>query len=148
MKGKQDKFYLVKQDALPDIFFKVMEVKEGIKSQKYSSVNQASKAVGISRSAYYKYRNSVFSYQGSDLAAIDVFQLLLAIDLLSLNQLLALFQEMNFCVLSFQQAPISHGTCSVQIICRKSKKEKTRQLITKLENLTGLIKLSHQAIHN
>ena len=148
MKKEQEKFYLVKRDALPEVFSKVMQVKEGIKTKKYPSVNQASKAVGLSRSAYYKYRNSVFSYQGSDLAAIDVFQLLIAVDLISLDRVLFFFSELDFYLLSFQQTPISYGTCSVQVICRKNTREKIRRLLAKLENTSGLIKVSHQELYN
>ncbi len=55
-------FYLVKADMLPDVFQKVMEVKHLLSSGRAESVNAAVAMVGLSRSAYYKYKDSVFPF--------------------------------------------------------------------------------------
>jgi len=44
---KTEKFYLVEKRALPEVFRKVIQVKEGIRTNLYPSINQAVKSVGI-----------------------------------------------------------------------------------------------------
>jgi chorismate mutase len=55
-------FFLVKADMLPDVFNKVMAVKRLINSGKADSVNEAVQKVGLSRSAYYKYKDAVLPF--------------------------------------------------------------------------------------
>jgi chorismate mutase len=55
-------FFLVKSDMLPDVFNKVMAVKRLINSGKADSVNEAVQKVGLSRSAYYKYKDAVLPF--------------------------------------------------------------------------------------
>jgi len=59
---KESEFYLIKADILPDVFKKVMEVKRLLSSKKVASVNEAVKIAGISRSAFYKYRDFVLPF--------------------------------------------------------------------------------------
>lgn len=56
--------YLVVIDSrvIPEIFVKVLEVKKVIASKKEKSLAAACKKAGISRSAYYKYKDYVFLY--------------------------------------------------------------------------------------
>lgn len=55
-------FYLVKSDMLPDVFVKVMAVKRMLSSGKADSVNEACQKIGLSRSAYYKYKDAVLPF--------------------------------------------------------------------------------------
>ena len=58
----EGEFFLVKAEVLPDVFLKVMEVKRLLSAGKADSVNEAVQRVGISRSAYYKYKDSLFPF--------------------------------------------------------------------------------------
>jgi len=59
-KVKEDKnFFIVDKSVLPEIFLKVMEVKNLLESKKEKTVQDAVSKVGISRSAFYKYRDAV-----------------------------------------------------------------------------------------
>lgn len=59
MKEDQN-FYIVDKSVLPEIFLKVMEVKNLLESGKEKTVQDAVNKVGISRSAFYKYRDAVY----------------------------------------------------------------------------------------
>ncbi len=59
---KKAEYYLIQSDVLPEVFIKVMEVKRLLGSGKASSVNQAVKIAELSRSAYYKYKDSVLPF--------------------------------------------------------------------------------------
>lgn len=53
---------LVNASALPDVFQKVVQAKKLIASGKAKTASEASRLCGISRSAYYKYKDCVFEY--------------------------------------------------------------------------------------
>ena len=55
-------FFLVKSDMLPEVFIKVMAVKRLLNSGKADSVNEAVQKIGLSRSAYYKYKDAVMPF--------------------------------------------------------------------------------------
>lgn len=57
---REEKFYIVNEKSLPDIFKKVIEVKENIELGNAKDISEAIKLVGISRSTYYKYKDNVF----------------------------------------------------------------------------------------
>ncbi len=56
------KYYLVDTSVLPEVFIKVIEVKKLLSVGATKNVNDAVKEVGISRSAFYKYRDYVFPF--------------------------------------------------------------------------------------
>ncbi|MBO8177525.1 ACT domain-containing protein [Aeribacillus pallidus] len=56
------KFYLVREDVLPEAMKKTLEAKELIERKKVSSIWDAVKKVDLSRSAFYKYRDTVFPF--------------------------------------------------------------------------------------
>ena len=56
------KMLLVNSAALPDVFQKVVEAKKLIASGEAKTASEASRMCGLSRSAYYKYKDSVFEY--------------------------------------------------------------------------------------
>jgi chorismate mutase len=63
---KQDKsnkkFYLVREDVLTEAMKKTLEAKEMIERGKVESVWDAVQRVDLSRSAFYKYRDTVFPF--------------------------------------------------------------------------------------
>lgn len=56
----EDKFYIVDGDILQDVIKKVVEVKKMLHAGKVKDITEGVKTVGISRSAYYKYKDKVF----------------------------------------------------------------------------------------
>lgn len=57
-----DEYFLVKSEILPEVFLKVMSVKRLLNSGKARSVNEAVQKIGLSRSAYYKYKDSIMPF--------------------------------------------------------------------------------------
>lgn len=58
-------YLVVNKDVLPEIFPKVIEVKELMEKGDNIQVSEVVKQVGISRSAYYKYKDHVHSINKS-----------------------------------------------------------------------------------
>lgn len=59
---KEETFYLVREDVLPDAMRKTLEVKKLLDRKKAESVADAVQKVDLSRSAFYKYRDAVFLF--------------------------------------------------------------------------------------
>lgn len=57
------KLIVVDSKVLPDVILKVLDAKKMIARGEAKSSVDACKTVGISRSAYYKYKDSVFTYE-------------------------------------------------------------------------------------
>lgn len=53
-------YFVVEGDVLPEIFSKVVQVKQLLYKGHVKDITEGVKVVGISRSAYYKYRDKVF----------------------------------------------------------------------------------------
>ena len=62
MKGN---YLVVDKKVLPDVYEKVLEVKNLLKEEKIKEITEATKVVGISRSVYYKYKDHVFEFSES-----------------------------------------------------------------------------------
>ena len=60
--GGKAEYYIVEVSALPEVILKVIEAKKLIESGKEKTIQGAAAAAGISRSAFYKYRDSVFPF--------------------------------------------------------------------------------------
>lgn len=60
---KNPKYYIVEASALPEVFLKVAEAKRLLSTGEATTVNEATRITGISRSAFYKYRDAVLPFQ-------------------------------------------------------------------------------------
>ncbi|CAC7715605.1 ACT domain-containing protein [Staphylococcus aureus] len=54
------KFYLIREDVLPESVVKTLKIKDALKSDPTLSIYDAVKQFDLSRSAFYKYRETIF----------------------------------------------------------------------------------------
>ena len=54
---KKNKYYVVRDKALPEVLQKVVEVKRLLETDKNMTVQEAAEQVGLSRSSFYKYKD-------------------------------------------------------------------------------------------
>lgn len=59
---REEEFYIVKKKALPEVLLKVVEAKRLLDSERVMTVQEATDAVEISRSSFYKYRDDIFPF--------------------------------------------------------------------------------------
>lgn len=60
--NKETMYYLVDSRVLPEVFSKVMQTKKILGMNDAVTINDATKKTGISRSTYYKYKDSVLPF--------------------------------------------------------------------------------------
>ncbi|HHW02959.1 MAG TPA: ACT domain-containing protein [Thermoanaerobacterales bacterium] len=70
-------FYIIKDEILPDIVRKTVKAKELLKSGKVRTINEATERVGMSRSAFYKYKDFIFPLYEASLGKIITISLVL-----------------------------------------------------------------------
>lgn len=60
------RMYIVDSRILPDVYAKVIEVKDLLRSGDAITIQEACQRIGLSRSAFYKYKDSVFDFMSSE----------------------------------------------------------------------------------
>ena len=61
-----DKYYVLKERAVPEVLLKVVEAKRLIESGQAESILDATEMVGISRSSFYKYKDDISIFHKKD----------------------------------------------------------------------------------
>ncbi len=59
---EEDKYFIVKKKAVPEVLLKVVEAKRLLESERAVTVQEAADAVEISRSSFYKYKDDIFPF--------------------------------------------------------------------------------------
>ena len=59
---EKEKYFLVREKAVPEVLLKVIEAKRLLDSGKADTVQEATEQLGISRSSFYKYKDDIFPF--------------------------------------------------------------------------------------
>ncbi len=113
--AKETKYYIVEASALPEVFVKVAEAKRLLSVGEASTVGEATQMTGISRSAFYKYRDAVLPFQNMMTGRIITFQLLLHDAPGILSSLLQTFAELKANIITINSIVPTNGTAVVTI---------------------------------
>lgn len=135
------KYYIVEASALPEIFLKVAEAKRLLSIGKAATVNDATQMTGISRSAFYKYRDAVLPFQNMMTGRIITFQLLLHDAPGILSDILALFAEFKANIITINSIVPTNG-CAVVTISAETMdlSVQLEELLRQLRGAEGVIK--------
>ncbi len=131
-------YYLVDSSILPKVYSKVILAKNLIASGEAASTTQATKMAGISRSAYYKYKDKIFEYsgRGEDTATINA-KLLDNAGVLS-SVMKELYVE-GANVLSVNQSIPVNGVADVSVTVQISNKNASNDsLLEKIKEINGV----------
>ena len=63
--AEKSNYFVLRAKAVPEVLLKVVEAKRLLDSGKLESVQEATDAVGISRSSFYKYKDDIFPFHDS-----------------------------------------------------------------------------------
>lgn len=135
------KYYIVEASALPEVFLKVAEAKRLLSTGEASTVNDATKMMGISRSAFYKYRDSVLPFQNMMTGRIITFQFLLHDRKGLLSSLLMIFAEHKANIQTINSIVPTNGSAIVTITAETKDLEiPLEELLHEVGALPGIIK--------
>lgn len=137
----QPKYYIVEASALPEVFLKVAEAKRLLSTGAAATVNEATKMTGISRSAFYKYRDSVLPFNNMMAGRIITFQFLLRDEPGVLSNILTLMAEQAVNLLTVNSNIPSNGCAVVTITAETSGiLVSLEELLSRLKETSGVIK--------
>ena len=138
---KTPKFFIVEATALPEIFLNVAEAKRMLETGETDKVNEATKAVGISRSAFYKYRDSIAPFQNLMAGRIITFQLMLKNKSGVLSALLSIFAASGANILTINQAIPTGGRAMVTVSAETGELQcSLEELLRRIEETDGVVK--------
>ena len=132
--AKNTKYFIVEASALPEVFLKVAEAKHLLASGEVSTVNDAAKATGISRSAFYKYRDAILPFKNMTSGRIITFQLLIQDKPGTLQNILSIFTDCNSNIMTINSIVPSDG-CAVVTVSAE-----TIHLTVDLEELLQMLR--------
>lgn len=113
--AREPKYYIVEASALPEVFLKVAEAKRLLSTGEAATVNEATRLTGISRSAFYKYRDAVLPFQNMMTGRIITFQFLLHDEPGMLSSILNTLAERNANILTINSIVPTNGCAVVTI---------------------------------
>jgi len=135
------KYYIVAADALPEIFIKVAEAKRMLQTGEASTVGSATKKVGISRSAFYKYKDAVQPFNNMQAGRIITFYAMLKDNPGVLNSILSIFATSGANILTINQSIPTNGCAAVTISAETSEMSITLEdLIARASAASGIVK--------
>ena len=139
--GAKPKYYIVEATALPEVFLKVAEAKRLLSTGEAATVNDAAKLTGISRSAFYKYRDSVMPFHNMMIGRILTYQLKLHDEPGVLSGILKTFADFSANILTINQTIPSGGCALVTVTAETSGiRETPDELLRQLTASAGVIK--------
>ena len=139
--AKTPKYFLVEAAALPEVFLKVAEAKRMLETGEVSTVGEATAATGISRSAYYKYRDALMPFQNLMAGRIITFQMMLKDRTGVLSGILSILAYCGANILTINQTIPTNGCAMVTMSSETSDLRcSVEELMKRIGNLDGVVK--------
>lgn len=137
---EKNKYYLVEADVLPDVFLKVVQAKQLLAQGKAANLSKAAQMAGISRSALYKYKDSVHLYDGNATRNMATIYAELVDEPGILSALLGQLYAHGVNILTINQNIPVDGVAPVSVSMRTDKMTAdTATLVENLEKLEGVV---------
>ena len=133
------RYYVVKEQAVPEVLLKVVQAKKLIDSGKAVSVNEAAEAVGISRSSFYKYKEDIFEFHDNAQGTTITLTFQMEDEPGLLSQVLGIVAKYGANILTIHQSIPINGmaslTLSIQIL---DTTQDVSQMIGDMEQTQGV----------
>lgn len=144
MKGD---YLIVHKKILPVYYEKVLEARNLLESGAMHDVSAAVRAVGISRSTYYKYKDYIYSPDSGEMGRKAVISMLLSHEIGVLSTVLNKLSALDVNVLTISQnLPIRDHASVLMTLDVSQMNMSTEETIQTLGAITGVENLSLVAI--
>lgn len=109
------RLYIVEASMLPEVFLRVSEAKELLAGGAVKTVAEAAARAGISRSAFYKYKDAITPFRDMKRDQIVTMSLITQDRPGALSSVLAVFAEAEANILTINQSIPTNGVGMVTI---------------------------------
>lgn len=140
------KYYLVEADALPDVFVRVTEAKALLETGEAKTVAEAVDKVDLSRSAFYKYKDSIKPFRDLKRDTIMTLHITLHDKPGTLAAVLSIFPESGANILTINQSIPANGVALVTVsVVTENMVITSDDLISNLMGVNGVINVDIMA---
>ena len=141
--AREIKYYIVAANALPEIFVKVAEAKRMMQTGEADTVGAATKQVGISRSAFYKYKDAVQPFNDMKGGAHHhLFTVCSRTNTGVLSSVLSVFATSGANILTINQSIPTNGCAAVTISAETSGLAETlEKLMADVAAVDGVVRV-------
>ena len=138
--AKKPKYFIVEAEKLPEVFIKVVEAKRMLELREVSTINEAAQRVGISRSAFYKYKDAVMPFNDMMSGHIVTFQSILRDEPGVLSAILNIFAASGANILTINQSIPGNSCAAVTVGAETSGlQEPLDELLRQLNEADGVV---------
>ena len=137
------KFYLIREDVLPESVVKTLKIKDALKNNPELSIYEAVKLFDLSRSAFYKYRETIFPVDEKMLDHREFTLILYVNDIVGmLAQVLNTVSKLQLSVLTIHQSvPMEEKATITLSLSAKDTTISIDEIIKALRNIDHVSKV-------
>lgn len=142
MPRQRSKLYIVEGSVLPEVFIKVCEAKEYLETGAADTVAEAVAMAGISRSAFYKYKEAITPFRDIKRDQVLTLSILMHDRPGALSAVLAIFADNHVNILTINQSISANGAAMVTLsIMADAMSISLDELRTQVEALPAVMRL-------
>ena len=141
MPGK-DKLYIVSEEALSSVLLKTLYAKELLETKKVTNISEAVEKAGISRGAFYKYKDLIKPFY--DMQSANKVTFLMVVEDVKgvLSKILSIMAKYNVNIITINQnVPIDKVANVTMTVDTFDAKIKAEELIKKIDSIEGVKKI-------
>lgn len=136
---EKDTYLLVNSKLLPPVFSGVIKAKKLLSEGKATNTSQAVKMAGISRSAFYKYRDNVFEFENGNRSTVNL-NAVLSDRAGVFSAMTTILYKNGANIITVNQGVPESGTAAVSLTVRTDNVKITLdELIKQLKSVEGII---------
>lgn len=136
--SEENKYYLIKQRAVPEVLLKVLETKRLLESERALTIQEATERVGLGRSSFYKYKDDIFPFHENVKGKTLTFVLQMNDEPGILSQVLKVIATYHGNILTIHQTIPINGVASLTLSVEIPTEGDISGMIEELEKQSGI----------
>ncbi len=136
---EKNKYFVVTKKAVPEVLLKVVEAKRLLESEKVMTVQEATAAVGISRSSFYKYKDDIFPFYDNSKGKTVTFVTIMDDVQGLLSDLLHIVANYRANILTIHQSIPVNGVATLTLSAEvRTDTEDVSRMVEEIEGMEGI----------
>lgn len=136
--SEENKYYLIKQRAVPEVLLKVLEAKRLLESERALTIQEATEKVGLGRSSFYKYKDDIFPFHENVKGKTITFVLQMDDEPGILSKVLNIIAKYKANILTIHQTIPINGVASLTLSVEVPAEGDISIMIEELERQNGI----------
>jgi len=136
---KKNRYYVVRDEALPEVLLKVAEAKRLLETDKTMTVQEAAERIGLSRSSFYKYKDDIAPFADNTRGKTVTLVIQMRDEQGLLSDLLHVVSAYRANILTIHQTIPVNGMATVTLsVAVRSNTGNTSGMVNEMEELPGV----------